>query len=104
MQELIDEMKPEEEVEESYFPTINENEELPEIEKTSKVSLESVRSEVDNIVGKEYDYYKNHGMFDIVIDKETGVNYIIYRSDSKAGMTVRLNEDGTPYVSEVNND
>ena len=53
---------------------------------------------------QEYDYYKNHGMFDIVIDKETGVNYIIYRSDSKAGMTVRLNKDGTPYVSEVNND
>ena len=42
--------------------------------------------------------------FKIFVDKETGVNYIIYRSDSKAGMTVRLNEDGTPYVSEVNND
>ena len=53
---------------------------------------------------QEYDYYKNHGMFAIVIDKETGVNYIIFRSDSKAGMTVRLNKDGTPYVSEVNND
>lgn len=49
---------------------------------------------------QEYDYYKNQGLFDIVIDKETGVNYIIYRS----GMTVRLNKDGTPYVSEVNND
>ena len=42
--------------------------------------------------------------FKIFIDKETGVNYIIFRSDSKAGMTVRLNADGTPYVSEVNND
>ena len=42
--------------------------------------------------------------FKIFIDKETGVNYIIFRSDSKAGMTVRLNKDGTPYVSEVNND
>ena len=39
-----------------------------------------------------------------VVDEETGVNYIIFRSDSKAGMTVRLNKDGTPYVSEVNND
>ena len=53
---------------------------------------------------QEYDYYKNNGMFDIVIDKETGVNYIIFRSDSKAGMTVRLNKDGKPIVSEVNND
>ena len=42
--------------------------------------------------------------FNVIIDKETGVNYIIFRSDSKAGMTVRLNKDGTPYVSEVNND
>ena len=42
--------------------------------------------------------------FKIFVDKETGVNYIIFRSDSKAGMTVRLNKDGTPYVSEVNND
>ena len=42
--------------------------------------------------------------FKIFVDKETGVNYIIFRSDSKAGMSVRLNKDGTPYVSEVNND
>ena len=42
--------------------------------------------------------------FNIFIDKETGVNYIIFRSDSKAGMTVRLNKDGKPIVSEVNND
>ena len=53
---------------------------------------------------QEYDYYKNNGMFDIVIDKETGVNYIIFDGIHAGGMTVRLNEDGTPYVSEVNND
>ena len=77
MQELIDEMKPEEVVEESYFPTINENENLPEIEKTSKVSLESVRKEVDNIVGKEYDYYtysENDGSNARFMEKQKNTN------------------------------
>jgi hypothetical protein len=58
MQELIDEMKPEEIVEESYLPKIDENEILPEIEVTSKVSLNTVKDEVQNIVNKDYDYYK----------------------------------------------
>lgn len=42
--------------------------------------------------------------FEIFIDKDTGVNYVIYSRYKKGGMTVRLNADGTPYVSEVNND
>ena len=42
--------------------------------------------------------------FEIYIDKETGINYIIFNTLYKGGMTVRLNKDGTPYVSEVNND
>ena len=77
MQELIDEMKPEEVVEESYFPTIDENEVLPEIDKTSKVSLESVRKEVDNIIGKEYDYYKyseNDGSNARFMEKQKNTN------------------------------
>lgn len=41
----------------------------------------------------------------IYVDKETGVNYYIfsdiYDSGYKGGMTVRVNADGTPYVSEV---
>ena len=47
------------------------------------------------------DYNSKFGIF---IDKETGVNYIIFDGAYSGGMTVRLNEDGTPYVSEVNND
>lgn len=42
--------------------------------------------------------------FEIYIDKETGINYIIFNILYKGGMTVRLNKDGTPYVSEVSND
>lgn len=58
MQELIDEMKPEEITEESYLPKIDENTVLPDIELTSKVSMNTVKEEVQNIVNKDYDYYK----------------------------------------------
>lgn len=37
------------------------------------------------------------------VDKETGVNYFIYRGGYAGGMTVRLNADGTPYVSKTTN-
>jgi len=35
----------------------------------------------------------------IWVDEETGVNYIIYSSAYKGGITQRLNADGTVYVS-----
>ena len=46
--------------------------------------------------------YIQEGNFYIRVDKETGVNYIIYDNLNKGGITVRLNADGTPYVSGVN--
>ena len=42
--------------------------------------------------------------FEIYIDKETGINYIVYDGFYGGGIIPRLNADGTPYVSEVNND
>ena len=47
------------------------------------------------------DYYS-----EIYVDKETGVNYVIYNNyhTGSGGITVRLNADGTPYVSGVNGD
>lgn len=46
----------------------------------------------------------DYGYYEILVDKETGVNYIIYKSNymNGLGLTVRLNADGTPYVSGVN--
>lgn len=48
-------------------------------------------------------YIQDLDRFTIVVDKETGVNYIVrnYYQQSTV-ITVRLNADGTPYVSEVN--
>lgn len=45
--------------------------------------------------------YLQDEYYEIVIDKETGVNYIINSSDNNQGITVRLHADGKPYVSEV---
>lgn len=42
--------------------------------------------------------------YSIRVDKKTGVNYIVYDGFYVCGITPRLNADGTPYVSEVNND
>lgn len=35
------------------------------------------------------------------VDKATGVNYYTYNRGYGGGMTLRVNADGTPYVSEV---
>ena len=47
---------------------------------------------------------RNYGYYEIIVDKETGVNYILYNANHLhgTGFTVRLNADGTPYVSGVN--
>ena len=36
----------------------------------------------------------------VYVDPETGVNYMIYNGYNSGGMTVRLNADGTPYVTK----
>ena len=58
LQELIDEMKEDDIVEESYFPTISTDEIEGELELTSKVSLESIKDEIKNTVSNDFDYYK----------------------------------------------
>ena len=52
----------------------------------------------------QIDYIQDDGYYEIVVDKETGVNYVVYANYHKkcGGLTVRLNADGTPYVSGVN--
>ena len=56
-------------------------------------------TEADTQTEYMQDYY-----CDIYVDEETGVNYIIYNNYhcDNGGITVRLNADGTPYISEVN--
>lgn len=46
-------------------------------------------------------YIQDDWDYKIIIDKKTGVNYIVYIEYKQGGITPRLNADGTPYVSEV---
>ena len=41
--------------------------------------------------------------FEIVVDKETGVNYFYHFSGNSGGMTVLLGSDGKPVISPVEN-
>ena len=38
---------------------------------------------------------------DILVDKETGVNYIFHRVGNAGGLTVRVDKDGKPIVTPV---
>lgn len=62
-------------------------------------------SDVENAeADTQINYIQDEGMFEIYVDEETGVNYISYyrKPYERGGITVRLNADGTPYVSGVN--
>ena len=37
----------------------------------------------------------------LYIDPETGVNYLVYDRYHTGGMTIRVNADGTPYVTPL---
>lgn len=42
-----------------------------------------------------------YGFVSTYVDPETGVNYMEFKSGDAGGICVRVNADGTPYVSEV---
>ncbi len=39
---------------------------------------------------------------EIWVDRETGVNYLLYQSGYAGGMTVLLDKDGKPVVTPIN--
>ena len=50
--------------------------------------------------------YSNSGGFSgpstcILVDKETGVNYLFAQSGYSGGLTVLLNRDGTPVITTI---
>ena len=49
-------------------------------------------------------YIQDNRCCRIIVDKKTGVNYIVFSDLHQGGITPRLNADGTPYVSGVNGD
>lgn len=50
---------------------------------------------------KNSTYYIQDSMnFDFYVDKETCVEYVVFKGGYKGGITPRLNRDGTPLLNE----
>ena len=47
---------------------------------------------------------ENLGSEMILVDRQTGVNYLFVSSGYAGGLTVLLNRDGTPVVTPIPND
>ena len=53
---------------------------------------------------KRFEKIYSQGMIDtveILVDRETGVNYMFVTSGNAGGLTPLLNRDGTPVISPV---
>ena len=46
-------------------------------------------------------YKQECGSLEILVDKDTGVNYLFYSSGYSGGMTVLLDKDGKPVITPV---
>lgn len=57
--------------------------------------------EVPTAEGQEIKMIESNPYYEIYVDKDTGVNYIVYSAIDKAAMQPRFNPDGSLYVSEV---
>lgn len=53
------------------------------------------------IVLKEGNSLKDEGLSQILVDKETGVNYLALKSGYGLGITPMLDKDGKPIVTEI---
>lgn len=51
---------------------------------------------------KEGSSIKDGGQKQILVDKETGVNYLLVKSGYGLGITPLLNKDGKPVISKTN--
>ncbi len=52
------------------------------------------------IVLTEGSQLREEGIRQILVDTETGVNYLVWKSGYAGGITPLLNQDGTPVISK----
>ena len=52
------------------------------------------------IVAHEGSQLKDSGLLQVIVDKETGVNYLCIKSGYAGGLTPLLNADGKPIISK----
>ncbi len=53
------------------------------------------------VVFKEGSELKNEGFRQIMVDTETGVNYLVWKSGYAGGITPLLDPDGKPIVTRI---
>jgi hypothetical protein len=51
------------------------------------------------VIYKDGSELKNEGIRQILVDKETGVNYLLWKAGCGAGITPLLDSDGKPIVT-----
>jgi hypothetical protein len=51
------------------------------------------------VIYKDGSELKNEGVRQILVDKETGVNYLLWKAGYGAGITPLLDSDGKPIVT-----
>jgi hypothetical protein len=51
------------------------------------------------VIYKDGSELKNEGIRQILLDKETGVNYLLWKAGYGAGITPLLDSDGKPIVT-----
>jgi hypothetical protein len=51
------------------------------------------------VIYKDGSELKNEGIRQILVDKETGVNYLLWKAGYGAGITPLLDSDGKPIVT-----
>lgn len=56
------------------------------------------------VISKEGSSLKNEGYRQILVDRETGVNYLVVHSGYGLAMTPLLDTNGKPIVSKMNDD
>lgn len=54
------------------------------------------------VLSKEGSSLTESGQKQILIDKETGVNYLLVKSGYGLGITPLLDKDGKPVISKIN--
>lgn len=52
---------------------------------------------------KRFEKVYSQGSVEILVDRETGVNYLFCQSGYSGGLTVLLDKDGKPVVTTIEN-
>lgn len=56
-----------------------------------------------SVIIKEGSQLKDSGMIQVIVDTETGVNYLWMKSAYAGGLTPLLGADGNPIITDVAN-